>query len=209
MNNILAKFFQDVGSCPACYGEGNIFVPKCSTRSGDMAPRIFILGEQPEREACLVNGTNGLESPDPTVDRLREMLKIGGVSEADVFYTTSVLCIPKDAAKRGPRPSWVETRNCTGHVRKLLQMMSPKLIIPLGHTSILSVQEIYKDWTELRQYILNYDVGNVLEKDGTAVYPLYHTSEGTLKVRSRERQVRDWKQIPKILSSVVAKTTTK
>ena len=29
-----------------------------------------------------------------------------------------------------------------------------------------------REWTELRQFILNYDIGNVLEQGGLAVYPL-------------------------------------
>jgi uracil-DNA glycosylase family 4 len=206
MKQPVEKFFHDLRECALCYGKNQIFVPESRVRSGDGTPRIFILGEQPDRETCLVSGVNGFDHPDPNIARLREYLKLAGVDENDVFYTTSVMCIPRDAAKRGPRPSAKETKNCTRHVESLLRMLRPKLLIPLGHTSILSLQWIYTNWTELRQFILNYDVGNVLEKDGVAAYPLYYPSAATLKVRSADRQGRDWKRVPAILESLEKKT---
>ena len=199
----ITEFQKKVDRCALCFGKDAIIVPKLPKIS-QPPPRVFILGEQPDREAALAGGENGLDGGDPAAERLRRFLEKAGVDPADVYYATSVLCVPRDAAARPRRPTATEAKNCTEHVQQLLALLSPKLVIPLGHTAIQTIQWIYKDWRELRQFILNYDVGNVLERNGIAVYPLYHTSASTLKARSETRQTRDWQRIPVILKSMGA-----
>jgi uracil-DNA glycosylase family 4 len=133
---------------------------------------------------------------------MRSFLKEAEIDEAEVFYATAVLCLPRDSSQRPARPTLDQTKNCTKHVDNLLRILQPKLIIPIGHTAVQSVQWIFHDWTELRQFILRYDVGNVLEKNGIAVYPLFPTSRSTLRARPQERQVRDWKKILSIFESL-------
>ena len=90
-------------------------------------------------------------------------------------------------------------------MKRLLLLLRPRLVVTVGHTALGSLQQIYPDWRELRQFILNYDVGNVLEQNKMAVYPLYHTSKDTLKTRPELRQSMDWKRIPQILEALEEK----
>jgi DNA polymerase len=205
MTDAVQDLFRQLRDCPRCFGERRIFVPG-GPPSTDSFPRILILGEQPAREAVQSKKT-GIDL-DPSRDRIREFLRKAEVDESDIFYSTSVLCVPRKKSRRGPRPDPAETKKCAFHVERLLQIVRPRMIVPLGHTSLQSLQWIYENWRELRQFILNYDVGNVLEKDDVAVYPLLHPSVHTLRLRSESRQVRDWQQIPEILSSLGDRTPT-
>jgi DNA polymerase len=199
----ITAFFRKVSKCTLCHGTDSIYVPKPSQMpERGSNPRVFILGEQPDPKACLASGLSGIDQEGPSVVRLRKFLRQAGIDEADVFFTTSVLCIPREPSMRGARPSPAEAKSCTRHIEKLLALVRPRVIVPVGHTAIQSIQWIYQDWTELRQFILNYDVGNVLVRNDLAVYPLYHTSTSTLRARPQDRQERDWRRLGSILESI-------
>ena len=198
----MRDFQATVARCATCFGQGGVTVPRFA-EIGQHRPPVLILGEQPDREVSLATGRNDLDNVgDPAIERLRMFLEKAPLGPGDVYYTTSVLCLPRDAAHRPKRPSAREVKACTMHVQFLLGYLSPRLIVPLGHTAIQSIQWIFKDWTELRQFILNYDIGNVLERKGISVYPLYHPSTFTLKSRPENRQIRDWQRIPMLLKSM-------
>lgn len=195
------EFYAKVSRCPTCFGVKAIAVPRFRPIPRNPPP-ILILGEQPDRETSLASGRNDLDNVgDPTIERLRMFLEKAELDLSEVYYATSVLCLPNDAALRPNRPTVREVKACTGHLQYLIDKLSPTLIIPLGHTALQSIQWLFKDWRELRQFILNYDIGNVLERKGVAVYPLYHPSTFTLKSRPENRQIRDWQRVRMILKS--------
>jgi uracil-DNA glycosylase family 4 len=207
MSSRILELHSQVSLCSACFGKDAIVVPKFGPIPVS-PPQVLILGEQPDREACLASGQNDLDNVgDPSIERLRMFMEKASLDPADVYYTTSVLCFPQDAARRPNRPAVREVKACTVYIQFLLAQLTPKLIIPLGHTAIQSIQWIYKDWRDLRQFILNYDIGNVLERKGISVYPLYHPSTFTLKSRPENRQIRDWQRIPVLLKSMGAKAS--
>ena len=202
------QFHERLRKCTTCFGPDAIIVPELAGIART-PPRVLILGEQPDREASLSSGRNDLENTaDPSIGRLKMFLGKAGVEASEIYYATSVLCLPRDAAQRPKRPAASEVKSCTIHLEYLLGRLSPKLIVPLGHTAIQSIQWIFKDWRELRQFILNYDIGNVLERKGIAVYPLYHPAISTLKSRPENRQIRDWQRIPMILKSLGVQAVT-
>jgi len=198
---ILDAFLADVRRCTSCYGKSEIFVPELDPLASSRVD-ILVIGEQPDRELALASGRMGIQHPDSSAVQLAEYLAAAGLALSDVFYTTSVLCIPRDAELRAGRPSAPEVRNCGRHLQRLITMLDPALLIPLGHTSVQSLQWLYPNWTELRQYILNYDIGKMLRRGSFGVYPLLHTSPRTWATRSREAQTRDWKRIPQLLSTL-------
>jgi uracil-DNA glycosylase family 4 len=202
------EFYDRVCNCSICFGKDAIVVPKFA-HIGEKPPQTLILGEQPDREAALATGRNDLDNDaDPDIQRLKMFLRKADLDPSGFYYTTSVLCLPRDASRRPMRPSAKEVRSCTFHVQQLMRQVAPMLVIPLGHTAMQTVQWIFQDWRELRQFILNYDIGNVLERGGIAVYPLYHPTTRTLKSRSEIRQIRDWQRIPVILKSVGVQVPT-
>ncbi len=208
MKNRIETFFEEVSRCSLCHQGCGIHVPQPDHLPTSERASILIIGEQPDREVGFGTSRNGIRNPGPEMERLRNYLSKSGIEAKDVLYATCVLCLPRDPQKRQARPSLDEAKNCTRHVTKLIELAKPRVIIPLGHTAVQAMQWVYRDWKELRQFILNYDVGNVIERNGTAVYPLYHTSCSTVKARSEDRQSRDWGRLQGILENQERRETT-
>lgn len=203
MNENLRTFFRTVNTCRQCYGDRcgiSVHVPE---RIPERV-RVIVIGEQPPRPDG--EGANGATEE---TDYLRGYLERAGVDADSVLHVTAVLCHPDRAAERPGRPSATEMRNCSSHLRQLIARADPQLIVPVGHSGLLALQFAMKEWTELRQFILNYDVGTVLKGPKCSVYPLYLPSPTTLKARPEERQVRDWQRIPQLLQGILnpARTT--
>jgi uracil-DNA glycosylase family 4 len=200
MSDNLRTFFRSVQRCRLCYGEGNdILVPAPAFIPERV--RILVIGEQPHHAGAR-NGHNGMGDPETGVENLASYLQRAGIERSDVMYVTAVLCVPDDSALRGSRPTATEAKNCSVHLRAIVDRVLPRLIIPLGHTALLALQSAMKEWTELRQFILNYDIGAVLTRGDMAVYPLYLPSASTLKARPDGRQLRDWQKVPLLLESI-------
>jgi DNA polymerase len=191
-----------VERCSRCYGNSEIIVPKPPNPPAHDHARILIVGEQPHRPTATETGVLDYAAADPTVARLTEYLAEAGIARQEVMYVTSVLCLPEDESLRPGRPTFDEAKACAQHLRKLIELVEPRLIIPLGHTAVQGVQWAFPEWTELRQFILNYDVGRVIEGPGMVVYPVYLASSSTLEARPESRQRRDWQRIPTILKSL-------
>jgi DNA polymerase len=198
----LEELYAEVGRCTACFGKNEIFVPEPDRVPTGPCAEVLIIGEQPDRELALASGQSGIFHPDTSALKLAEYLEKAGIDPSTFFYTTAVMCLPRDATLRTSRPHGTEVKNCVRHLGRLIALLKPTLIIPLGHTSVQSLQWLYPQWTELRQYILNYDIGKMLRRDDFGVYPLLHTTPRTWSTRSEEAQIRDWKRIPKLLKTI-------
>ena len=200
MKDGVRSFFRLVEDCRICYGaHQEILVP--TPQPIPKRVRVLVIGEQP----CRVSedeGSTGLDSQEPGTELLRSYLERADVNLDQVLYVTAVLCLPKNRDLRPGRPSATETRNCSSHLRALIDRVRPQLVVPLGHTGLLAVQFAFREWTELRQFILNYDVGTVLSRGDLTVYPLYLPSPSTLSARPDGRQARDWQRIPAVLESL-------
>lgn len=200
MKDGIRGFFRDVQRCRLCYGVGHdILVP--TPAPIPQRVRILVVGEQPSRAAAS-EGKSTLEGSEPGSEHLRSYLERAGVDLAEVMYVTAVLCVPETPELRPGRPTATETRNCSRHLRALIERAKPQIVVPLGHTGLLAVQFAFREWTELRQFILNYDIGAVLTRGDLTVYPLYFPSASTLKARPDARQLRDWQKIPSVLDSL-------
>lgn len=196
----IQQHMANVRGCSLCHGPSGIVVPSLDIPKDASKVRVLLLGEQPDRKAVVARRRSGLWK-DPNLMLLRKYVARTGMGQDEFAYATAVLCVPKDASRRGARPSTEEARNCAEHLRGILHHLRPQLVVTLGHTPLLTLQQAFRTWTELRQYILNYDVGRVLDGRDFSVYPLYFPSESTLKARGERRQFQDWEKIPQILEA--------
>lgn len=200
MTENIRQHMQGVKSCSLCHGQNGIVVPSLDIPGNGSRIRMMLLGEQPSPNARSRRRKKPLGLwEDPSLELLRKYVGQTGIPREEMLYATAVLCLPKDETRRRTRPSTDEARNCGKHVRGLLDTVRPQLVVTLGHTPLLTLQHTYQEWTELRQYILNYDVGTILEGRSFSVYPLYFPSDATLKARGERRQLQDWTRIAKIL----------
>ena len=195
MSESIPALFRTIRDCRQCYAD------RCGIKVGvpEEIPdniRVVVIGEQPPRST-----SDDRAAADPDTEYMPRYLDRAGVDPSTVLYVTAVMCHPEDPSLRPTRPSATEVRNCSTYLRKLLERARPRLIVPLGHTGLLALQFALKDWTELRQFILNYDIGGTLTRADCTVYPLVLPSRATLRMRPEERQVRDWQRVAQLLES--------
>ncbi len=194
------RFFSRVSQCTKCHAEHGIVVPPPDPMPDPASVHVLLLGEQPDRSTA-EKGPRGLDA-DPSLEILRSYVETSGIDQDTMFYTPAILCLPKQEGDRPKRPSAREVRHCSTHLQSLLNHLRPTVVVPLGHTAVQALQWAWPDWSALRQFILNYDVGSFLERNGVAVYPLYFPSEATLKARGESRQRRDWARLAQVIQAV-------
>jgi uracil-DNA glycosylase family 4 len=195
MQKKVDAFLREIGACTRCYGKKEAIHVPAIMRAPRHEVDLLLIGEQPPRGL-------GAASLEPS-EEIRAFLAEVRINEDRLFYATAVLCTPESEKLRTGRPTPPEVRQCSTHLKRLATLLKPRVIVPLGHTSVQTVQAMFPAWSEVRRFILNYDIGAVLERKGMVVYPLYHPYPATLATRPRSRQLRDWQRIPQLIESGV------
>jgi uracil-DNA glycosylase len=204
------KLYEDATKCKArkgCYSNGSmkIFVPKPDEGFGRKKVDILFINERPGPETR----KSGKVSPcndDPTAKRFRELLKPLRICKQKYFSTNACLCLPNKDCANNKAPSVKQVRNCSELLKKQIEMLNPKLIVPLGNWGrkalcyCLEEQETLK---ELKKFRLGKHIRKKHFKfDKFIVYPLYHTSLRTLGRRSEQKQKKDWEKIKVLLKNL-------
>ena len=125
---------------------------------GSETAEILFIGEGP--------GANEDEQGLPFVGKagalLDDMLKMIGLSRADVFITNSVKCRPPENRD----PLNVEKDACMDYLRRQIALLKPKIIVCLGR---VAAGEIIKPDFKITQ-----EHGLWFEKDGIEMMAIYH-----------------------------------
>lgn len=122
---------------------------------------------------------------------LDEMLTLINLTRKDVFITNIVKCRPPN--NRDPEPAEVET--CTTlYLYKQINIIKPKLIIPLGrHSMHRFLPEDFK---------ISQVHGNPYRRKGQVFFPLYHPAAALYRGSMRDVLIKDFKKIPFVLKKV-------
>ena len=125
---------------------------------GSETAEVLFIGEGP--------GANEDEQGLPFVGKagalLDDMLKMIGLSRADVFITNSVKCRPPENRD----PLNVEKDACMDYLRRQIALLKPKIIVCLGR---VAAGEIIKPDFKITQ-----EHGLWFEKDGIEMMAIYH-----------------------------------
>ena len=164
------------------------------------SPIVFI-GEAPGKDEDLKG--------EPFVGRagkfLNEMLESIGMKRSDIYITNTVKYRPP--GNRDPLPA--EKEACFGWLAEELNLIQPKLIIPLGRHALN---------TFIPEAFISDVHGKVLKKkvqlhlpDGTLAplstdtfFPLYHPAAAMYNGSLREILVDDFKKIPMVVEKMGA-----
>lgn len=163
------KLQEEMRACRACLKAGYFVVPPAIAK-GKLGARIMTIGQAP--------GVTEVEAKRPfnagSGKRLFQWLAEAGIDE-DWFrktqYMTAVTkCFPgKMKSGSGDRvPSRAEQELCRHFLEEELELVNPKLIIPIGRLAIqryFSASEVLEDL-----------IGTEAEIDGRWIVPLPHPS---------------------------------
>ena len=164
-----------------------------SELNGTLHPRVFFIAEAPGRQ-----GADRTRKPfhgDKSGENFQVLLDSIGLKREEIFITNSVLCSPRKPNGANRRPLKSEMNNCSGYLRRTIEVISPKLIVTLGSVALEALKAV-----ESHSLTLKSDVGKVVNWNGRELIPLYHPSPQVIaSTRNLEMQARDYAELGKAL----------
>ena len=136
---------------------------------GDWNPeaKIMFIGIAPGRLGADMTGIPFTK--DKSGIFFRSLLEKFNIPSEDVDITNVVRCNPKNEKGNNRNPSLKEIQICSLYLDKEIQMVNPKIIVPLGKIPTEFV--LKKKVGKMEDYH-----GKVFNVGNTIVFPLYHPS---------------------------------
>jgi uracil-DNA glycosylase family 4 len=155
--------------------------------NGELKPRVMFIAEAPGR-----NGADRTRIPfhgDISGENFEALLRSARLTRDEIFITNSVMCSPRKPSGANDRPNRSEIRNCSGFLRRLIEMIDPPVIATLGAVALDSLRLI-----EPHDYRLREHAAKILKWHSRLLVPLYHPSpQVIITVRTLEQQKRDFR----------------
>jgi len=160
-----------------------------SRLNGALAPRVMFIAEAPGR-----NGGDRTRIPfhgDTSGKNFESLLASINLTRDEIFITNSVLCSPRKPSGANDKPSRAEIRNCSGFLRRQIELIDPPVVATLGAVALDALKLI-----EAHDYQLRDAAARILRWNGRLLVPLYHPSpQVVITVRTLEQQKRDFRSI--------------
>jgi uracil-DNA glycosylase len=165
-----------------------------SQRNGTLHPKILFIAEAPGR-----NGGDRTRIPfhgDKSGDNFEKLLASIQLTRADIFITNSVLCSPRKPSGANDRPTRAEIKNCSGFLRRLIELLDPPVIATLGAVALDALRLV-----EPHDYSLREHAAQIVRWRNRLLVPLYHPSPQVLiTVRPLAQQQRDYRVLRRALT---------
>jgi len=163
--------------------------------NGTIDPLVMFIAEAPGR-----NGADRTRIPfhgDVSGDNFEELLGSTGLTRGQIFITNSVLCSPRKPSGANDRPTRKEIRNCSGFLRRQIELIDPPVIATLGAVALDALRLI-----EDHDFTLRDHAARILQWNRRLLVPLYHPSpQVIITVRDLAQQKKDYRTVVKALKS--------
>ena len=163
-----------VRACSLCFPSGGnapvVDVPK---RTG-----ILLVGQAPGSTEV----TTRLPFTGPAGRRLTNWFERAGLSRVEVYLSALCRCFPGKAKGGGDlTPSRAMISNCRPHLLRELELLRPKVVVPVGG---LAIKEL------LGTTRLSETVGEAVRRNGIVFVPLPHPSGASTWLNAPENKER-------------------
>lgn len=161
-----------------------------------MSARVMFIGEAPGRKGA--DRTRIPFSGDQSGHNFDRFLASIKLSRSQIFITSAALCNPRTESGANRKPARTEVENCSGFLRRTLEIVGPRVVVTLGSVALEAIKRIkYHDLT------LKESVGRIYDWDGRLLVPIYHPSPQVLASHRRENaQLDDYKLVATALSRI-------
>ncbi len=198
MRQELAALESEVALCERCFGPERR-TPVRFARPGD-APEVLIVVERPARTTLAEGGRFGLGNEDPGTVFLRELLREADIPERVVLMGAAVLCRAGSRSLETAVPASVCLKECVPHVRELVRLAEPRLILPLGRAALRSVRLALDGEPGAAELRFPESVGHPRCIGERWVHPLYHVTLRARVTRPEAVQRADWREVGRVWS---------
>ena len=167
-----------------------------SQRNGNLSPRVLFIAEAPGRQGG--DRTRVPLSGDQSGRNFARFLSSINLPREEIFITNAVLCNPRKPSGANRKPTSSEVVNCSGFLRRQLEILNPRVVVTLGAVSLAALRLV-----EYHELSLKENAGQVHEWNGRLLVPVYHPSPQVLASHRREAaQLRDYEAVARALAHV-------
>ncbi|MGH9843588.1 MAG: uracil-DNA glycosylase [Blastocatellia bacterium] len=168
--------------------------------NGSLTPKIMFIAEAPGRK-----GADRTRIPfhgDTSGQNFEALLAAINLSRDDIFITSSVLCSPRKPSGANDKPTRTEIRNCSGFLRRTIELINPRVVATLGAVALDALKLI-----EPHAYRLRDHSAQIVAWNGRLLVPLYHPSpQVVITARSLDQQKRDFKTLLRAIERTRGRT---
>lgn len=161
--------------------------------NGPVEARVMFIGEAPGRQGG--DRTRVPFTGDQSGRNFGRYLASIRLGREQIFITNAVLCNPRKESGANRKPTRAEIANCSKFLRRLIELIDPRVIVTLGAVSLDALRSIEYHALSLKEH-----AGTIHMWNGRLLVPVYHPSPQVLASHRREdAQVRDYKAIARAL----------
>src|SRR5882762_417625 len=122
--------------CSAMCGRAAVL----SRLNGPLSARVMFIGEAPGRKGA--DQTRVPFSGDQSGANFDRFLSSIGLAREQIFITSAALCNPRSESGANRRPTQKELTNCSGFLRRTIELVDPRVIVTLGSVALEALKRI-------------------------------------------------------------------
>src|ERR671912_335937 len=122
--------------CPAMCGRSAVL----SELNGSTDARIMFIGEAPGRKGA--DRTRVPFSGDQSGANFDRFLSSISLTRKEIFITSAALCNPRSESGANRKPTQKELVNCSGFLRRTIEVVNPRMIVTLGSVALEALKRI-------------------------------------------------------------------
>lgn len=172
---------RDCDLCPRMMGSSRIL----GRSAGPLSAKLMFVGEAPGRLGA--DNTHVPFHGDRAGENFERLLEQAALDRYSVFVTNAVLCNPRDEKGNNAPPNRKEVSNCSGFLRRQIELINPDIVVTLGSTALEALRAI-----EAHDLSINKHVRTIHRWFGRRLIPLYHPGQRALLHRSFANQLSDY-----------------
>lgn len=175
--------------CPAMCGRTAVL----SELNGLPTARVMFIGEAPGRKGA--DRTRVPFSGDQSGANFDRFLNSIGLTRKEIFITSAALCNPRSESGANRKPTRMELENCSGFLRRAIEVVDPRVIVTLGSVALEALKRI-----QYHELNLKESAARIHSWNDRVLVPIYHPSPQVLASHRREaEQLQDYQIVKKAI----------
>lgn len=192
---LFAELVSEAASCtrcPAMCGRTAVL----SELNGLPTARVMFIGEAPGRKGA--DRTRVPFSGDQSGANFDRFLNSIGLSRKEIFITSAALCNPRSESGANRKPTRKELENCSGFLRRTIELIDPRVIVTLGSVALEALKRI-----QYHELNLKESAAQIHSWNERVLVPIYHPSPQVLASHRREaQQLADYQVVSRGLTQI-------
>ncbi len=160
-----------------------------SELNGNIDPKVFFVAEAPGRQ-----GADRTRRPfwgDKSGENFQILIDSIGLKREDIFITNSVMCSPRKPNGANRRPKQSEIRNCSGFLKRTIDLIDPKIVVTLGAVALEALKSVEQHDLKIKDA-----VAVPVRWYGRTLIPFYHPSPQVIAaIRNLNKQTEDYARL--------------